>query len=174
MIAVTRVIKRKAKLCVALHTAAPATPCRRPEQNHVRATGVADVVASVDLARENGLVFSIRGGGHNVTGSAVCDGGLMLDLSGMKGIRVDPERQTARAEPGCVWAELDHETQAFGPAATGGRASDTGTAGLTLGGGVGQLMRYCAATVDNLLSIDLVTAAGCLLSVSADRHPDLY
>jgi len=140
----------------------------------VRAAGVADVVASVDFARENGLVFSIRGGGHNVTGSAVADGGLMLDLSGMKGIRVDPERQTARAEPGCVWAELDHETQAFGLAVTGGQASDTGIAGLTLGGGVGQLMRYCGATVDNLLSVDLVTADGSLLTVNADRHPDLY
>lgn len=140
----------------------------------VRAAGVADVIASVNFARENALLFSVRGGGHNVTGSAVCDDGLMLDMSGMKGIRVDPERQTVRAEAGCLWSDLDHETQAFGLAVTGGQASDTGIAGLTLGGGVGQLMRLCGATVDNLLSVDLVTADGRLLTVSADRHPDLF
>jgi FAD/FMN-containing dehydrogenase len=140
----------------------------------VRAAGVADVISAVDFARRNALLLAVRGGGHNVTGSAVCDGGLMLDMSGLKGIRVDPERQTARAEAGCVWSELDHETQAFGLAVTGGQASDTGIAGLTLGGGVGQLMRLCGATVDNLLSVDLVTAEGRQLSVSADQHPDLF
>ena len=140
----------------------------------VRAAGVADVIAAVTFAREHDLLFSIRGGAHNVTGSAVCDGGLMLDMSGMKAIRVDPQRRTARAEAGCIWSELDHETQAFGLAVTGGQASDTGIAGLTLGGGVGQLMRLCGATVDNLLSVDLVTADGRLLTVSAEEHPELF
>ena len=140
----------------------------------VRAVGVADVVSAVNFAREAGLVLSVRGGAHNVTGSAVCDGGLMLDMSGMKSIRVDPEDRTVRAEPGCLWREFDHETQAFGLAVTGGQASDTGIAGLTLGGGVGQLMRFCGATVDNLLSVDLVTARGQLLTVDAARHPDLF
>jgi len=140
----------------------------------VRAAGVADVLAAVNFAREAGLVFSVRGGAHNVTGSAVCDGGLMLDMSSMKSIRVDPEDQSVRAEAGCLWRELDHETQAFGLAVTGGQASDTGIGGLTLGGGVGQLMRFCGATVDNLLSVDLVTAAGELLTVDAERHPDLF
>ena len=140
----------------------------------VRAAGVADVIAAVNFARDNGLLFSIRGGAHNVTGSAVADDGLMLDMSAMTGIRVDPEGRTVRAEPGCLWRDLDHETQAFGLAVTGGQASDTGIAGLTLGGGVGQLMRCCGATVDNLLSVDLVTADGRLLTVSANQHPDLY
>jgi FAD binding domain len=98
----------------------------------VRAAGVPHVVTAVNFARNNGLLFSVRGGGHNVTGSAVADGGLMLDMSGMKGIWVDPEKQTAQAEPGCLWRELDRETQAFGLAVTGGQASDTGIAGLTL------------------------------------------
>ncbi len=140
----------------------------------VRAAGVADVIAAVNFAREHDLLFSIRGGAHNVTGSAVAEGGLMLDMSAMKGIRVQPDRRTVRAEAGCLWQDLDHETQAFGLAVTGGQASDTGIAGLTLGGGVGQLMRYCGATVDNLLSVDLVTADGRLLTVSADEHPDLF
>jgi FAD/FMN-containing dehydrogenase len=140
----------------------------------VRAAGVSDVIAAVNFARERGLLFSVRGGGHNVTGSAVCDGGLMLDMSGMKGIRVDPESRTARAEAGCVWGDLDHETQAFGLAVTGGQISDTGIAGLTLGGGVGHLMRLCGAVVDNLLSADLVTADGRFLTVDAERHSDLF
>jgi FAD/FMN-containing dehydrogenase len=140
----------------------------------VRPAGVSDVITAVNFARENDLLLSVRGGGHNVTGSAVCDDGLMLDMSGMKGIRVDPERRTARAEAGCVWADLDHETQAFGLAVTGGQISDTGIAGLTLGGGVGHLMRLCGAVVDNLISLDLVTASGELLTVGADHHPDLF
>jgi FAD/FMN-containing dehydrogenase len=140
----------------------------------VRAAGVADVITAVNFARDNGLLLSIRGGGHNVTGSAVCDGGLMLDMSKMRGIRVDPEFRTVRAEAGCVWSEVDHETQAFGLAVTGGQVSDTGIAGLTLGGGVGNLMRLCGATVDNLLSADLVTAEGKLLTVNSEQHPDLF
>src|SRR5947209_13257133 len=140
----------------------------------VRAAGVSDVIAAVRFARDHGLIFSIRGGGHNVTGSAMCDGGLALDMSRMKGIRVDPESRTVRAEAGCVWTEVDHETQAFGLALTGGQVSDTGIAGLTLGGGVGNLMRLCGATVDNLLSVDIVTAEGRLITVSSDHHPDLF
>ena len=140
----------------------------------VRPVGVADVMTAVNFARETGLVLSVRGGAHNVTGSAVCDSGLMLDMSSMKSIRVDPEDRSVRAEAGCLWKELDHETQAFGLAVTGGQASDTGIAGLTLGGGVGQLMRFCGATVDNLLSVDLVTADGQLLTVDAVRHSDLF
>ncbi len=140
----------------------------------VRAAGVADVVNAVGFARAQDLLLSVRGGGHNVTGSAVVDGGLMLDMSGMKDIVVDPGERIARAEPGCLWSDLDAATQDFGLAVTGGQASDTGIAGLTLGGGVGQLMRFCGATVDSLLSVDLVTAEGHLLKVSADEHPDLF
>ena len=142
----------------------------------VRAAGVADVIAAVSFARDHDLVFSGAAvAAHNVTGSAVADGGLMLDMSWrMNSIRVQPERRTVRAEAGCLWQDLDHETQTFGLAVTGGQASDTGIAGLTLGGGVGQLMRYCGATVDNLLSVDLVTATGRLLTLSADEHPELF
>jgi FAD/FMN-containing dehydrogenase len=140
----------------------------------VRASAVDDAVRAVDFARDNGLLFSVRGGGHNVTGSAVADGGLMLDMSGLKEIVVDPDTRTATAQPGCLWSDLDAATQEFGLAVTGGQASDTGIAGLTLGGGVGQLMRFCGATVDNLLSVDLVTADGELITVSADEHPDLF
>jgi FAD/FMN-containing dehydrogenase len=140
----------------------------------VRAACVDDIVTSVGFAREHGLLFSVRGGGHNVTGSAVADGGLMLDLSAMGQVVVDPDERTATAQPGCLWSDLDAATQEHGLAVTGGQASDTGIAGLTLGGGVGQLMRYCGATVDNLLAVDLVTADGQLLTVSADQHPDLY
>ena len=104
----------------------------------VRAAGVADVIAAVNFARDHDLLFSVRGGAHNVTGSAVADGGLMLDMSAMNSIRVQPERRTVRAEAGCLWQDLDHETQTFGLAVTGGQASDTGIAGLTLGGGVGS------------------------------------
>ena len=102
-----------------------------------RCAGVSDVIQSVNFARDSGLLLSVRGGGHNVSGNAVCDGGLMIDLSPMKGIRVDPERRTARCEPGVLWREFDHETQTFGLATTGGVVSTTGVAGLTLGGGIG-------------------------------------
>jgi FAD binding domain len=140
----------------------------------VRASCVADAISAAEFARDNGLLFSVRRGGHNVTGSAVADGGLMLDMSAMKEIVVDPQARTATAQPGCLWSDLDAATQEFGLAVTGGQASDTGIAGLTLGGGVGQLMRFCGATVDNLLSVDLVTADGQLLTASADAHPDLF
>jgi FAD/FMN-containing dehydrogenase len=139
-----------------------------------RCAGVADVIGGVNFARTHHLLLSVRGGGHNVSGNAVCDGGLMLDLSPMKGIRVDPVRRTAQAQAGMTWGEFDHETQAFGLAVTGGQISTTGIAGLTLGGGIGNLMRKCGLTVDNLLSVDLVTADGRLLTASATENDDLF
>jgi hypothetical protein len=139
-----------------------------------RCTGPADVIAAVNFARANRLLVSVRGGGHNVTGNAVCDGGLMIDLSPMKGVRVDPPRRTVRAQAGVTWGELDHETQAFGLATTGGQISTTGIAGLTLGGGLGWLMRKCGLVVDNLLSVDVVTADGTFRTCSATEHADLF
>lgn len=140
----------------------------------VRCAGVADVIAAVRFAREQELLVSIRGGGHNVAGLAVCDGGLMIDLSPMKGIRVDPAAQTARAEPGVLWGEFDHESQAFGLATVGGVVSTTGIAGLTLGGGQGWLTGKHGLTLDNLLSVDVVTADGELRHANAEENPDLF
>jgi FAD/FMN-containing dehydrogenase len=140
----------------------------------VRCAGVADVINAVNFARTHHLLVSVRGGGHNVTGNAVCEGGLMIDLSSMKGIRVDPVRRTVRAQAGLTWGEFDHETQAFGLAMTGGQVSTTGIAGLTLGGGLGWLMRTCGLVVDNLLSVDLVTADGRVLLASATENEDLF
>ena len=139
-----------------------------------RCTGVADVISAVDFARTHQLLVSVRGGGHNIPGNAVCDGGLMIDLACMRSIRVDPKRRTARAEGGVTWGELDHETQAFGLATTGGSVSDTGIAGLTLGGGLGWLAGKCGLSCDNLLSADVVTADGTLLVASATEHADLF
>ena len=139
-----------------------------------RCTGAADVIAAVAFARANGLLVSVRGGGHNVTGNAVCDGGLMIDLSPMKGVRVDPVARTVRAQGGVTWGELDHETRAFGLATTGGQISTTGIAGLTLGGGLGWLMRKCGLVVDNLLSADVVLADGRFLTCNATEHADLF
>jgi len=139
-----------------------------------RCAGAADVVHAVNFARDNGLLVSVRGGGHNVSGNAVCDGGLMIDLSPMKGIRVDLHSQTARAEPGVTWGEFDRETQAFGLGTTGGLVSTTGIAGLTLGGGLGWLMGNHGLACDNLISVDVVTADGQLLTASASRNEDLF
>ncbi|HEX9317165.1 MAG TPA: FAD-dependent oxidoreductase, partial [Actinomycetota bacterium] len=111
-----------------------------------RCTGTADVMAAVNFARARHLVVAVRGGGHNVAGNAVCDGGLVIDLAWMKGIRVDPVRRTARAQPGLTWGEFDRETQAFGLATPGGLVSSTGIAGLTLGGGFGWLSRKYGTT----------------------------
>jgi FAD/FMN-containing dehydrogenase len=140
----------------------------------VQCAGVADVITAVNFARANHLLVSVRGGGHNVAGFAVCDGGIMIDLSGMKSVWVDPAHQTARAEGGATWGDLDHETQVFGLATTGGVVGPTGIAGLTLGGGHGHLMRRFGLAADNLLSVDLVTADGQLRRVSATEHPDLF
>jgi len=139
-----------------------------------RCTGPADVMTAVRFAAKNRLLLSVRGGGHNITGNAVCDGGLMIDLSPMKGIRVDPIGRTVRAEAGLTWGEFNRETQAFGLATTGGVVSTTGIAGLTLGGGLGWLMGKHGLSCDNLLSADLVTADGQLLTASAERNPDLF
>jgi FAD/FMN-containing dehydrogenase len=140
----------------------------------VRCAGVADVVRSVNFARDHGLLLSVRGGGHNVAGTAVCDGGLMIDLSPMKGIRVDARARTVRAEAGCTWGDLDHETAAFGLATTGGIIPATGIAGLTLGGGLGWLMRKHGLSCDNLLSADVVLATGELVTASATENADLF
>jgi FAD/FMN-containing dehydrogenase len=140
----------------------------------VRCVGVADVMAAVTFARSNNLVVAVRGGGHGVPGFAVCDGGLMIDLTRMKAVRVDPVGRTARAEGGATWGDFDHETQAFGLATTGGIARPTGIAGLTLGGGHGYLMRTHGLACDNLLSVDVVTADGRLLTASATEHADLF
>ena len=140
----------------------------------VRCTGVADVITAVQFARTHDLLVAIRGGGHNVAGHAVCDGGLMIDLSRMKGLRVDPVRRTAHAQPGLTLGEFDRETQVFGLATPMGFLSTTGIAGLTLGGGYGWLARSYGLASDNLRSVDLVTADGQCLTASATEHPDLF
>ena len=139
-----------------------------------RCTGVADVIAAVNFARENNLLVSVRGGGHNVAGHATNDGGIVIDLSEMKGIHVDPEKRVARAQGGVTWGEIDRETQVFGLAAPGGVVSTTGIAGLTLGGGLGWLRRKHGLTIDNLLSVDLVTADGEFLTASETQNADLF
>jgi FAD/FMN-containing dehydrogenase len=120
------------------------------------------------------VLVSVRGGGHNAPGNAVCQGGLMIDLAGMRSVRVDPIRRTARAEGGSTWGDFDRETQAFGLATTGGSVSDTGIAGLTLGGGLGWLAGKYGLSCDNLLSVDLVTADGTVLIASASENTDLF
>ena len=139
-----------------------------------RCAGAADVISAVTFARDHGLQVAVRGGGHSFPGHSVCDGGLVIDLSPMKGIRVDLAARTARAQPGVKWIEFDHETQAFGLGTTGGTVSDTGIAGLTLGGGLGWLSGKHGLTVDNLISADVVTADGRLLAASATENPDLF
>ena len=139
-----------------------------------RCAGADDVVTALRFAREHDLLISVRGGGHAVAGHAVCDGGLMIDLSLMKAIRVDPVAGTVRAAGGVLWSELDRATQQFGLATTGGIISHTGISGLTLGGGLGHLMRKHGLTVDNLLSVDLVTADGERMHVDAASEPDLF
>jgi FAD/FMN-containing dehydrogenase len=140
----------------------------------VRAASAADVMRTVRLASEHGLLLAVRGGGHNIAGNAVCEGGLMLDLSLMKSIRVDPGARTARVEPGARLADLDRETQAFGLAVPTGINSTTGVAGLTLGGGFGWLSRSLGLTIDNLIGADVVTAKGELLHASASANSDLF
>ena len=139
-----------------------------------RCIGTADVVAAVRFARDHDLEIAIRGGGHNVAGTAVCDDGIVIDLSATRAVRVDPKGRTAWVQGGALWGDVDHETQAHGLATTGGIVSHTGVAGLTLGGGVGWLMRKHGLTIDNLLAVDVVTADGELRRTSADEHPDLF
>jgi FAD/FMN-containing dehydrogenase len=139
-----------------------------------RCTGAADVIACIRFAREHDVLVSVRGGGHSVAGKSVCDGGLMIDLSAMKGIRVDPAKRTVRAETGLTLGEFDRETQAFGLATTLGVVSKTGIAGLTLGGGWGHLHARYGLAVDNVIAADVVTADGCLLTANASENADLF
>jgi FAD/FMN-containing dehydrogenase len=140
----------------------------------VRALGAGDVIAAVRFAREHGLLLAVRGGGHNIAGNAVCDGGLQLDLSLMRSVRVDPTAKTVRVEPGATLGDVDKETQAFGLAVPLGINSTTGISGLTLGGGFGWISRKYGLTIDNLLSVDLVTANGALVHASETENPDLF
>ncbi len=139
-----------------------------------RCVDAADVIAAVTFARDQGLLVAVRGGGHNVAGTAVCDDGIVVDCSPMKGIRIDPAARTARCQAGVLWGELDREAQAFGLATTGGIVSTTGIAGLTLGGGLGWLMRRHGLACDNLISADIVTADGRLVTASATENRDLF
>ncbi len=140
----------------------------------VRCANAADVRAGIEAAREAGLDIAVRGGGHSVPGFGTADDAIVLDLSAMKGVRVDPQRRTARVEGGATWGDLDHATHGFGLATTGGVISTTGVAGLTLGGGIGHLARNYGLSCDNLRSADVVTADGRLLTASEDEHPDLF
>src|SRR3954447_11423359 len=139
----------------------------------VRATGAADVIRALEFARSEELSVAVRGGGHSIPGHSSVDGGLVIDLSPMQGIQVDPQRRIARAQPGVTWSSFDHETQAFGLATTGGLISSTGIAGLTLGGGIGWLMRKHGLAADNLRAADVVTAEGHVVRASAGENPEL-
>lgn len=139
-----------------------------------RCAGVADVIAAVNFARDNGIVVAIRGGGHNVGGRALCDRGLVIDLSGMKGIHVDPGTRRARVQAGATLGDVDRETHVFGMAVPAGVVSKTGIAGLTLGGGVGWLVRKYGLTCDNVLSFDVVLADGTPVVASATENADLF
>jgi len=140
----------------------------------VRCAGVADVIAAVRFARERRLVAAVRGGGHNIAGSSVCDGGLVVDLSAMRGVHVDAAARTAGVQGGALMGDLDHETQAFGLATPGGVVSTTGVGGLTLGGGFGWFARKHGLAADNLISVDLVTANGDLIRASERNEPELF
>ena len=140
----------------------------------VRCHGTADVQAAVRFGRERGLEIAVRGGGHNVAGNAVCDGGLMIDLSPMRAVHVDPRTRRARAQGGATWGDYNRETQLHGLASTGGVVSSTGVGGLTLGGGLGWLMGKHGMAVDNLRAVELVTATGEIVQASAKEHPDLF
>lgn len=138
-----------------------------------RCVDVADVMAAVRFGRENDILTAVRGGGHSGGGLGTCDG-LVIDLSRMKGIRVDPAARRVRVEPGCVWGDVDHATHAFGMAAPSGFVSTTGVGGLTLGGGIGYLTRRYGLTIDNLLSVDMILADGRFVTASATENPDLF
>ena len=140
----------------------------------VRCAGTADVVQTVKFARANNVLVAIRGGGHNVAGRALCDDGIVIDLSRMKAVFVDPAKATARVQGGATLGDVDRETHAFGRAVPVGVVSRTGIAGLTLGGGVGWLVRKYGLTCDNLLSCEVVTAEGEIVTASADENADLF
>jgi len=139
-----------------------------------RCAGVADVIRALEFARSEELRVAVRAGGHSIPGYSSVDGGMVIDLSPMQGIQVDPRRRTVRVQPGATWAALDHETQAFGLAVTGGLVSSTGVAGLTLGGGIGWLMRKHGLTCDNLIAADVVTADGRLVRTSQADNAELF
>jgi len=139
-----------------------------------RCSGTADVAAAVRFARDHDLALAVRGGGHNVAGTAVCDDGIVIDLSAMRAVSIDPAGRTARVQGGALWADVDHEAQAHGLATTGGIVGHTGVAGLTLGGGIGFLMRKHGLTVDNLLAAEVVTAEGSIVWASVHEHPELF
>lgn len=139
-----------------------------------RCTSTADVVAAVRFARENDLEIAVRGGGHNVAGTAVCNGGVVVDLSMMRAVSVDPVERIALVQGGALWGDVDHETQTYGLATTGGIIGHTGVGGVSLGGGVGWLMRKYGLTIDNLLEAEMVTATGDVVRASDREHPDLF
>ena len=139
-----------------------------------RCVDVADVMAAVEFGRDQGMLTAIRGGGHNGAGLGTCDDGLVIDLSRMKGIRVNPEARTVRVEAGCVWGDVDHATHAFGMAVPSGFISSTGVAGLTLGGGIGYLTRRFGLTIDSLLAVDMVLANGQFVTANSDENSDLF
>src|SRR3954471_6926020 len=139
----------------------------------VRPSGVSDVIDAVNFARDQKLLVAIRGGSHSAAGHAMCDGGIVIDLGGLKGVRIDRRRRTAHAQGGLLWKDFDHETQAIGLATTGGTVSNTGIGGLTLGGGLGWLMGKHGFACDNVLSADIVTADGQVITASPDDHADL-
>src|SRR5262245_16587455 len=150
-----------------------ATVDRRPRLI-ARCNGTTDVAAAVRFAREHDLEIAVRGGGHNVAGTAVCDDGIVIDLSTMRAAWVDPSNRTALVQGGALWGDVDRETQTHGLATTGGIVSHTGVAGVALGGGIGWLMRKHGLTVDNLLAAEVVTAEGRIVRASAEEHPDLF
>src|SRR5262249_13540992 len=139
-----------------------------------RCRGTADVSAALRFARERNLGIGVRGGGPQVAGTALCDDGIVIDLSALRAAAVDPGARTAHVQGGALWGDVDRETQGHGLAATGGIVSHTGVGGLTLGGGIGWLMRKHGLTVDNLVNAELVTAEGDIIRASADDHPDLF
>jgi FAD/FMN-containing dehydrogenase len=139
-----------------------------------RCVDVADVIAAVNFGRENKLLIAVRGGGHNGAGTGTCDNGLVIDLSLMRGIQVDPIRSEVRVEGGCLWGDVDHATHPFGLAVPSGFISSTGVGGLTLGGGMGYLTRRFGLTIDNLLSVDMVLADGSFATANSVENPDLF
>ena len=139
-----------------------------------RCSGTADVAAAVRFARDRDLELAVRGGGHNVAGTAVCDNGIVIDLSAMRAVSVDPVERIAHVQGGALWGDVDHETQVHGLATTGGIVSHTGVGGVALGGGIGWLMRKHGLTVDNVVEAEVVTAEGEIIRASADDHPDLF
>src|SRR5271157_1829021 len=139
-----------------------------------RAVDAADVITCVNYARQRGILLAIRGGGHNGPGLGSCNDGLVIDLSRMRGVRVNPSARTAQVAGGAVWGEVDHATHAFGQAVPAGIISTTGVGGLTLGGGIGHLTRKFGLTIDSLIGADMVLADGSFVTVNAEEHSDLF